>query len=254
MGVAVVTGSASGIGAAVRERLEREGDRVVGVDLRGAEIQADLSRASERRRAVREILDHGEGALDRLVLCAGLGAHVDDLAAVASVNYFGAVELLDGVRDALAGRAGAAAVVVCSNSAQFGPFEEHPYVLALLEGDEERARRIVAGENGFLAYAGSKHALSRAVRRRAAAWGEAGVRLNGIAPGPTRTPLMDASVRHPIWGKGVEALQIPLGRWAEPGEIAGLVAFLLGPGAAYVHGSIVYADGGNDAVVRPDRF
>jgi NAD(P)-dependent dehydrogenase (short-subunit alcohol dehydrogenase family) len=254
MATAAVSGSASGIGAAVRVHLEKQGDRIIGVDLRDAEVKADLSTPEGRRLAVEGVREASGGTLDRLVLCAGLGAHVDDLTEVASVNYFGAVDLLDGLKDALTGRPEAAAVAVCSNSAQFGPFEEHPFVLALLDHDEARAHQLLADQNGFVAYGGSKHALSRAVRRRAVAWGEAGIRLNGIAPGPTQTPLMDGAVAHPVFGKGVEALQLPLGRWAQPSEIAAVIGFLLGPQASYVHGSIVYADGGNDAAVRPDRF
>jgi len=254
MGTAAITGSASGIGAAVRERLEKQGDRVIGVDLRDAEVVADLSTPEGRREAVEGVLQSSGGALDRVVLAAGLGAHVDDIALVASVNYFGAVEVLDGLRPALEGRSDAAVVVVCSNSAQMAPFQEHPFVLALLDHDEARARELLATENGFIAYGGSKHALSRAVRRRAPEWGKAGVRLNGIAPGPTRTPLMEGAAAHPIYGKGVEALTVPLGRWAEPAEIAATIAFLLGPEASYIHGSIVFADGGNDAELRPDGF
>jgi NAD(P)-dependent dehydrogenase (short-subunit alcohol dehydrogenase family) len=254
MRVAAITGSATGIGAAVRARLEREGDRVVGVDLRGAEVEADLATPEGRRRARAGILERTGGALDRLVLCAGLGSHVEDLARIASVNYFGAVELLDALKHALAGRPGAAALAVCSNSARFGAFDEHPYVRALLDGDEALSRELAARENGFVAYAGSKHALARALRRRAAAWGEAGVRLNGIAPGATETPLLQGSLEHPVWGKGVERLAIPLGRRARPEEIAEVVAFLLSPAAGYVHGSIWYVDGGSDAALLPDRF
>lgn len=254
MGTAAVTGSASGIGAAVRERLEKQGDRVIGVDLHDAEVVADLSTPEGRSQALSGVLEQSDGVLDRVVLAAGLGAHVDDIALVASVNYFGAVDVLDGLLPALAGRSDAAVVVICSNSAQMGPFLEHPFVLALLDHDEARAHELLEKENGFIAYGGSKHALSRAVRRRAPQWGKAGVRLNGIAPGPTRTPLMDGAAAHPVWGKGVEALSVPLGRWAEPVEIAATIAFLLGPEASYIHGSIVFADGGNDAELRPDGF
>ncbi|MFQ5415499.1 MAG: SDR family oxidoreductase [Myxococcota bacterium] len=254
MGVAVVTGSASGIGAAIRTRLEANGGRVVGVDLRDAEVVADLGTPPGRRRAIEGVLSAVDGGIDRLVLCAGLGAHLDDLAAIASVNYFGAVDLMDGLLESMRGRPDAAAVAVCSNSAQFGAFDEHPFVLALLAHDEARAREIVSKENGFLAYAGSKHALGRAVRRRASRWGEAGVRLNGICPGATQTPLLQGSIDHPVFGKGVDALEIPLGRRAVPEEMATVVEFLLGPDASYVHGSLLYADGGNDATVRPDRF
>ena len=254
MGTALVTGSASGIGAAVRTRLEKDGDRVIGIDLRGAEIEADLSTPEGRQGALQAAREACGGELDRLVCCAGLGSHIDDLALIASVNYFGAIEIVDGMKACLAGRPGAAAVVICSNSAQMGPFQDHPFVNALLAGDEERAREIVAGENGFIAYGGSKHALSRAVRRRASEWGRARVRLNGIAPGPTETPMMDGTREHPVYSKGFEMLEIPLGRLAEPAEMAGLIAFLLGPEASFVHGSIFWADGGIDAVIRPDSF
>ena len=254
MGIAVVTGSASGIGAAVRARLEKNGDHVIGVDLRNAEIEVDLSMPEGRKQSIAQALEACGGILDRLVVAAGLGAHVSDVPKIASVNYFGAVEVLDGLRGAMEGREAAAAVAICSNSAQLMPFDEHPFVLALLEHDEPAALALLDEHQGFIAYGGSKHALSRAVRRRAREWGARGVRLNGIAPGVTRTPLMDGAVKHPIYGKGVDALEIPLGRWAEPDEIAGVINFLLGPEAAYIHGSIVFADGGGDAANRPDRF
>lgn len=254
MSVTAVTGSASGIGAALRERLEQKGDRVVGVDIRDAEVEADLATVDGRQQAVAGVREATGGSLDRLVLCAGLGPQVPDPRQIASVNYFGAVEVMDGLLDSLSARPGAATVAVCSNSAQFGPFEEHPFVLALLEHDEAKAREIASAENAYIAYGGSKHALCRAVRRRASRWGEAGVRLNGICPGPTETPLLRGSIDHPIWGKGVAGLDIPLRRHAKAAEVAAVIDFLLGSDASYVHGSILYADGGNDAAMRPDRF
>jgi NAD(P)-dependent dehydrogenase (short-subunit alcohol dehydrogenase family) len=254
MGTAVVTGAASGIGRCVREQLEASGDRVVGIDLRDVEIGADLSTAQGRRAAIERALAETDGAIDRLVVAAGLGGHLSDGALVARVNYFGAVELLDGLRPALEGRPGAAAVAVSSNSAQLGDPKDHPIVRALLSGDEAAAMREIGDLPAATVYGLSKHALARAIRRRAAAWGAAGVRLNAIAPGTTLTPLFDGAANDPVLGKVVDEIPVPLARRATPDEIAGIIVFLLSDAAAYFHGSVVWADGGTDAVLRPDAF
>ncbi len=254
MGHAVVTGSASGIGAAVAAGLRKEGFDVIGIDLKGAEIEADLSSHDGRRDAIKAVIGASGGAIDRLVLCAGLGSHLEDLPLIASVNYFGAIELLDGLQGALKRGNEPAAVAISSNSARFGPFDDHPFVLACLEGDESRAREIIAGENGFIAYGGSKHALARALRRRSKTFGADGIRLNGIAPGPTETAMLQSTREHPIYSKGFDALEIPVGRYGTAEEIADFILLMMGPKAAFMHGSIVYLDGGNDAATFPDRF
>jgi NAD(P)-dependent dehydrogenase (short-subunit alcohol dehydrogenase family) len=255
MSVCAITGSASGIGAAIRRRLESDGARVIGVDLRDAEIAADLSTSQGRHAAVSGVLERCSGRLDRLVLSAGVGAHVRPPSLVASVNYFGAVELLDALLPALRAGESPAALVVCSNSAQMAPLDEHPYVKALLAGDEAEARRVIdAADNSIIAYLGSKHALGRAVRRRAGDWGRAGVRLNAVAPGPVKTPLLAGDMADPVTGAAIGKLSIPLGRMGEPEEVAELAAFLLGDQAGWIHGGVFYIDGGNDAEIRPDRF
>jgi NAD(P)-dependent dehydrogenase (short-subunit alcohol dehydrogenase family) len=255
MGTAAVSGSASGIGAAVRSRLERQGDRVIGIDVRDAEIEVDLSTERGREAAIAGVEERCGGRLDRLVLSAGLGVHVAPISLIASVNYFGAVELLDGLLPALRQGEDPSAVVICSNSARFVPLDDHPYTAALLAHDEAAAHGILE-ESGepFLAYAGSKNALGRALRRRAGEWGRAGVRLNAVAPGPVETPLLEGGLGDPRFGPAIRSLQVPLGRRGKPHEIAALVSFLLGPEASWIHGSIYYIDGGNDAEVRPDRF
>jgi len=55
-------------------------------------------------------------------------------------------------------------------------------------------------------------------------------------------------------GRIVDAMPNPLGRRAKPDEIARVIRFLLSPDASYVHGSILWADGGGDAALRPDGF
>ena len=252
-GVAVVTGSASGIGRAVREQLEADGLRVVGVDLRDAEVEADLSTPEGRARAVAEARE-AAGAIQKLVVAAGVGGHVEKAELVAAVNYFGALAVLDGLGDAMRGQPGAAAVVVASNSAHMGNPDEHPYVLAMLDGDEAAAQAAIPPGGAALAYPYSKHALARAVRRRAAEWGAGGVRLNAIAPGTTETPLYRGAADHPVLGRAVDAIPVPLERPAQPDEIARVIRFLLSDDASYVHGSVLWADGGTDAVLRPDGF
>jgi NAD(P)-dependent dehydrogenase (short-subunit alcohol dehydrogenase family) len=266
MGTTVVTGAASGIGAAVRARLEGNGERVIGIDLRGTEVSADLSTVEGRllavesvRKLARTASDAGDGSdasggIDRLVLCAGLGAHVEDLGLILSVNYFGTIALLDALLPDLAGRAGAAALVVASNSVKYAPFGDKSFVSAMLDGNEQKARELVDSENGFMAYGGSKYALCCAVRRRAEAWGSEGVRLNAVAPGTTETPLLQGTIDHPLYGRGLEGLKSPLGRRAKPEEIANLIAFVQSEDASYVHGSILFVDGGNDAATRLDQF
>ncbi len=254
-GITAITGSASGIGAATRKRLETEGDRVIGVDVRDAEVIADLSTREGRQSAVKAVDEQSGGRLDRLVLSAGLGAHVRPPSRVAAVNYFGAVDVLDGLFGTLQKGADPAAVVLCSNSAQMMPMDDLPYVLALLDHDEGRALKVIGeADDPVLAYLGSKHALGRAVRRRAGEWGRAGVRLNAVAPGPVMTPLLQGDMDDPRTGQAVRDLKIPLGRIGRPEEIAELIAFLLGPSGAWIHGSIYYIDGGVDAEIRPDRF
>jgi NAD(P)-dependent dehydrogenase (short-subunit alcohol dehydrogenase family) len=255
MGNAVVTGSGSGIGAAIRERLEREGLEVIGVDLKGAEIIADLSGPAGRAAAVREVLDRCGGKLDRLVTCAGLGSNVRPASLIASVNYFGAVELLDGLLAALQQGQDPAAVAIVSNSAQMAPLDDTPFVAAMLDADEPEARRIIDEmDSPIVAYMGSKHALGRAVRRRVRVWGDARVRLNGVAPGPVMTPLLEGTMADPATRKAVENIDIPIGRFGKPEDVAAFVSFLLGPEATWMHGSVLFLDGGNDAEIRPDRY
>lgn len=258
MTTAVVTGSASGIGAAIRKRFERSGCTVIGIDIRDAEIVADLSTRAGRDIAISKVKQRCD-ALDHFAACAGLATYARPPSLIASVNYFGAIELLDGLLRLLQRGKNPAAVAMLSNSAQWVQIEETSYFQALLHNDEAKAAKIIdvvhdAFMAASLAYVGSKLALGRAIRQRTTTWGSVGVRLNAVAPGNTKTPMLQKILQDPNTRDGVLNMEIPLGRLAEPEEVASLIAFLCSPEAPYIHGSIFYIDGGLDAQIRPDRF
>lgn len=257
MSTVVMSGCATGIGAATRKVLEAAGRRVIGIDIRDAEIIADLSHAEGRQQAIAQALALSGGVLDGLVLCAGLGPQTQPVGKVVSVNYFGAVELLDALLPALQqGRQPAAVVISSVASAQLA-WEKNPLATALEGNEEAQARAVVEGagdHGGNLAYAGSKNALTVAVRKRCEVWGRAGVRLNTVAPGATDTPLLQAGLQDPRFGESIAKFIPPMGRRAEPAEMASVVAFLLGAGASYVHGAQLCVDGGIDALMRPTQF
>ena len=246
-----MTGSASGIGAAVAGRFSRSGARVIGVDRAGADVEADLATPEGRARAVGEVAERCDGSLDGLVVAAGIGPQVTPTASIVRVNYFGALAVLDGLLEVLAAGDAPAAVALASNSAGITP-PDAALVGLLSEGDEDAAAGRAAGLDGATVYGMTKLALARAVRRRSRPWAEAGVRLNAVAPGPVDTPLLQGTLADPRLGPAVEALPIPLGRRASAEEIASAVAFRLDPAHAYVHGSVLFVDGGTDAELRPD--
>src|SRR4029079_13047895 len=98
-----ITGSASGMGAALGERLTAAGDRVIGVDLRNADVEADLGTRAGRAQAIERVGELSGGALDGLVTLAGLAGLPERPASLLiSVNYFGTVELLKGLGPPLA--------------------------------------------------------------------------------------------------------------------------------------------------------
>lgn len=256
MGTYAVTGSASGIGAAVAGRIGAEGHRVIGVDLRDAEIVGDLATPEGRDAAVSGVLDASAGVLDGVVACAGIGGSTGAPAGlVAKVNYFGAVATLDGLRPALAAGTAPAAVAISSNSAALvGPDDDTTLVDLLLGGDETAASNYADTLDGELVYMRSKLALNRRLRRWAPEWAEEGIRLNAVAPGPVLTGLTRRALEHPLTGPAIREFPVPMGRWGEPEEIAAAVWFLLHGGGSFVHGAVLFVDGGTDALLRPEAF
>lgn len=251
----VVTGAASGMGAATKARLEADGQRVIGIDLRAADVVADLSTPDGRQAAIAAVAERSDGVIDGLVTWAGVAglSHLPGSLLV-SVNHFGTVALLDGLRPLLAKGDRPAAVAISSNSTTCQPGVPMDLVELCLAGDEPGACAAADAVGALATYPATKTAIARWVRRHAPTeeWAGAGITLNAVAPGAVETPMLEATRQDDVIGELVDAFPVPVGRRGTPDELAAFVQFLLGPDARFLCGSVVFVDGGTDALLRPD--
>ncbi len=251
----VVTGSASGLGAAIVRRLADRDRPTIGIDRHDADVVADLGTADGRAVAVAEITARSGGALDGLVSCAAASPMHPDPATVVSVNYFGALAVLDGLLPLLEQGAAPAAVAISSIGAVDGSANDD--LLAVLRTDDEEAARAAAADasryRSAFAYSSAKRALALAVRERAVDWGRAGVRLNAVAPGRMDTPMLEGMRGDPLIAAGIDAFPTGVQATGSADDVAGAVCFLLGPDAVFVHGQVLFVDGGTEALLRPDH-
>jgi NAD(P)-dependent dehydrogenase (short-subunit alcohol dehydrogenase family) len=245
----VITGSASGIGQATRELLENQGHRVIGVDLAGAEVIADLATPSGRDALVDGVRAHTGGRLDAVIASAGVGHEEPD---TIRVNYFGAVATIEGLRPLLA-RGTDPRAVLLSSVASLLPVSQ-AIVDACLAGEEEAAV-IAAKEAVGQVYASSKAALARWVRRSAvsAEWADAGIPLNAVAPGLIITPMMAPHLAiDEVRAMLDQVLPMPLGGHGRPEQVAELISWLASPQNSMTTGQVIFIDGGTDATIRRD--
>lgn len=259
MATYAVSGSASGMGREVVTRLRDAGHTVIGVDIRDAEIDADLATPAGRRAAADGVLTACGGTLDGAVLAAGLGPTPGAERVITEVNYFGVVDLLEAWQPALAAADRAKVVVFSSNSTTTVPMVPRRAVRALLAGDAHAALRhyrIFGRLAPPMAYAASKIAVTRWVRRHAVTpdWAGAGIRLNALAPGAIMTPMLQRQLATPAEAKHVRSFPVPIGGFGDAGQIADWAVFMVSDAADFLCGSTVFVDGGSDAFFRADDW
>lgn len=248
----VITGSGSGIGASIAALLQSRGDRVIGVDLRGADVNVDLG-TSQGREALPELVRELAGDhIDALYANAGVAAPEQQCL---TVNYFGALASVNGLRSLLAASA-APRVVITSSTAGIGESDEE-LLEALRQHDEvkalDRLEALAQIEGRSPIYSTGKRAISQWIRRSAPTpeWAGAGIAVNAVAPGVVMTPLVTTlpdSERDYLMARA----PMPLNGPADPVAIAHTAVFLGSAENTHVTGQIVYVDGGLDAIKRGD--
>lgn len=230
-GWVVVTGAASGIGRATAARLRRDGWRVVAADLVPADadqwVECDVTSSVDVSRLADVVQRSGQ--LAGVVNVAGISARAPfaDLdeatwARVLDVNLSGVYRVTRALWPLLVVGGGGAIVSVASTTA-------------------------FRAEWGIAAYAASKAGLVALTRCLALEGGPRGIRANAVAPGVTRTPLTESrNWSEEEWRRRADA--VPLGRVAEPEDVADVISFLLGDDSRYVSGEVIVVNGG--AAVR----
>lgn len=246
----MVTGAASGIGAAVARACTARGDRVVTVDWIKGDVVADLSTAAGRAAAVSEI--EALGGVDAIAACAGLAE--GDPGTIVGVNYFGAIELVAKLRPLLA-KGNAPRAVIISSEALI--LDQHPATVAACLAGDEPAAVSLARANPTVVYQSSKLAVSLWVKREAvkSEWAGDGILLNAVAPGVVDTPMVRGFLATEEGTAFLnKATPMRLGRPAQPIELANLISFLIGTENTFIVGQTVFCDGGAEATLRPDHI
>ena len=242
--VALVTGGTSGFGATIAARLQADGFRVAvsGRNAPGPEaaeqlgdalfIAGDITQPGVPDRVVGEVTD-AFGRLDVLVNNAGrrhagliVDNPVDELTEVFALNAIAAMAMT----------AAAARAMIAQG--------EGGAIINML------SRLATSGVPTLTTYTASKGALAAYTKGAAVELAPHGIRVNAVAPGMARTPLIEdwlADQPDPEAALADTLADIPLGRLATPDDVAAAVAYLASPEAAYVTGASIAVDGGYTA-------
>ncbi len=254
----VITGAASGIGAATSRLLTQAGNKVIGVDLGNCDIDADLSTVLGRHDAASSAIKISGGTIDAVIACAGLALPI---AKTVSVNYFGVTELLFALLPTLS-KSRTSRVAITSSMASLMP-NSPELVAAMHEDDEEKAVKIAQGlvEQGGgaeqLIYGSTKRAISRWVRRECIKpkWAGTGIPLNAVGPGIVKTPMVAGMIATQEARDSLATMvPMPLNGFMEPEAVASLLIWLTSPENTHTTGQTIYIDGGSDAALRGENI
>lgn len=246
----VVTGCASGIGAALTALLADAGAKVIGLDYREPKASGIDYRAIDLRDsgAIERVAGAIEGPIDGLFNCAGITAEMGfEPIDVMRVNFMALRSLSEALLPKIAN---GGAITSIASFAGRDWRNAMPQINALLETDSFAAAEAWTVENSDAVGPGyilSKQAVVVWTMREAARTIAQGVRMNATSPGPVRTALMDAV--DPTMAPGtMQYVSGPLGRYTKPEEQVEAL-FFLGSGAALaINGVVLPVDGGLDGL------